>query len=413
MPRSRNPVARPEPTYSWTDISDEEDESSEVERSDSSHDNGSRGAESNQERVDSEDEADAGEDFAPTKKARSSKALPEGKVQAKRGRRAGKLRAMANLPADILFMIAEHLDPVSLLYLGRANKYLRSLFASRKNSQAVWKIVKRSIALPDLERTDINDLALTSLIYDRDCFICGKKRAMLVDYSLAMRWCKGCRSKNLATADSLERMIHLLSPNTIRCLLLTYQGPLKKKAHGEGYYHIAEAIKINTDLLDLEDSITAARGSKEQEQSARAKYEQYISQREALVLAAYSDGLNLRVWEESTLADRRKATEDARRARENAVMAKLRDLGYEQRDLHSMWQIEHLVSQPAALTPSIWRRISPKVIAHVEYNKQERLAEEARIRAQEQQRHWTQPYYEAVWTWTGSGWSWSCVQFFR
>jgi hypothetical protein len=74
--------------------------------------------------------------------------------------------------------------------MGRANKMMRSLFASKANSQGLWNIVKRSIHLPDLEGTDINDLALTSLIYDRDCHVCGKGRAVLVDYALRKRWCK-------------------------------------------------------------------------------------------------------------------------------------------------------------------------------------------------------------------------------
>lgn len=67
---------------------------------------------------------------------------------------------------------------------------MRSVFAS-KRSQGLWNIAKRSVHLPELESTDLNDLALASLLYDRDCHICGKKaRAVLVDYSLRKRWCK-------------------------------------------------------------------------------------------------------------------------------------------------------------------------------------------------------------------------------
>lgn len=67
---------------------------------------------------------------------------------------------------------------------------MRSLFAS-KSSQGLWNLAKRSVHLPELEATDLNDLALASLIYDRDCHICGKKsRAVLVDYNLRKRWCK-------------------------------------------------------------------------------------------------------------------------------------------------------------------------------------------------------------------------------
>jgi hypothetical protein len=78
---------------------------------------------------------------------------------------------------------------------------MRSHFASKANSQGLWNIVKRSIHLPDLEGTDFNDLALTSLIYDRDCHICGKGRAVLVDYALRKRWCKVSSSRDVSLSS--------------------------------------------------------------------------------------------------------------------------------------------------------------------------------------------------------------------
>jgi len=125
--------------------------------------------------------------------------------------RAGKLQSMVNLPIDVWFsssfalpslfsvpnqltlheiVVAEDLDPLSLLNLGRANKMMRSLFASKTRSKGLWNIVKRSVHLPELESNDLNDLQLTSLVWERNCHVCGKPRAILVDYCLRKRWCK-------------------------------------------------------------------------------------------------------------------------------------------------------------------------------------------------------------------------------
>jgi hypothetical protein len=67
---------------------------------------------------------------------------------------------------------------------------MRSLFASKEKSQGLWNIVKRSVGFPALKSTDINDLQLMSLIYDRDCHRCGTGRAVIVDYYVRKRWCK-------------------------------------------------------------------------------------------------------------------------------------------------------------------------------------------------------------------------------
>ncbi|GAA5900445.1 F-box protein [Sporobolomyces salmoneus] len=166
--------------YSEPQASDQDEDEANVEGSDQESDNDVE--EDGGEYVE-DSESNQEEDLAPVrrkKKARTSTRKAKGKGKASgRGRgkgRGGRVRATVNLPLDVIYIIAEHLDPGSLLFLGRTSKTMRSLFAS-KSSQTLWNTVKRRSHFPELERTDLNDLAVMSLIYDRDCHLCGKRRA--------------------------------------------------------------------------------------------------------------------------------------------------------------------------------------------------------------------------------------------
>ncbi|GAA5898088.1 F-box protein [Sporobolomyces salmoneus] len=343
-----------------------------------------------------EDEQEDAEEFVPTKKARMSepKGKGKGKAKAKVRGRAGKLKSMVNLPIDVWYMIAEHLDPPSLLYMGRANKMMRSLFASNENSRGLWNVVKRSIHLPDLEAPDLTDLALTSLIYERDCHVCGKARAVLVDYCLRKRWCKKCRSNNLVLANRIRTQVANLDVYTLACSLTTTQGPTNYNWNGKRYVYKADVIEINDELLELQQAIGDAKG-KDEKRAAKSALADYVTERKAIVKAAFEDGKKLATWERSSAKDRKDADTAARQARKDAIKAKLKELGYEDQDMRYLYEVSNLMDKPATLTPTIWNKISSKIIAAVEKNKQERLVHEARRRA-DQRRNLVMPYYDAL-----------------
>jgi len=103
------------------------------------------------------------------------------------------------MPLDILVEISRHLDPPSLLSMSRANKMMRGMFAHR-SAAPIWAIVRANVDLPALEATDLSEMALASLVYERNCHLCGRGRATIVDYALRVRWCKVRRSSPLVSA---------------------------------------------------------------------------------------------------------------------------------------------------------------------------------------------------------------------
>ncbi|GAA5978522.1 hypothetical protein JCM5350_003129 [Sporobolomyces pararoseus] len=373
---------------------EEEEQQMEVEGSlGSSHREASEDGEEPQE-YEEEDEEEP-EEFVPKKKkGRVSGTKGKGKGKGKVRGRAGKLQSMVDLPVDLWFQIAENLDPQSLLQMGRANKMMRSLFASKSNSQGLWNIVKRSVHLPELEATDFNDLALTNLIYDRDCHICGKGRAVLVDYALRKRWCKKCRSASLVLQRRLAGQVPNLTSYTAQCSLFSQHGPTNYNYSGKLYHYKGEAIEINEEILEYQRAILDA-DCKKEKKAAKLALEEYVAQRKVIVKAAFEDGKKLTIWEKSSAADRKNNDSAARQARQAAIKGKLLELGYEEKDIRYMYEASKYIDKPTALTPAIWNKISAPVIAVAEKNKQDRLAGEAR-RRREERRQSVKPYYDAL-----------------
>ncbi|GAA5963974.1 hypothetical protein JCM3765_007824 [Sporobolomyces pararoseus] len=387
MTRPRRTAAQTTVNYAEAQDSDDEEEEIETRESRSKDEDFKVATEGSDEGDEAEYIEDDQEEFVPRKKARSSvtKDKQKSKVNGKgKGRaRAGKLQLMVDLPVDIWFMIAEYLDPPSLLYLGRANKMMRSLFASKSKSQGLWNVVKRSVQLPELEATDLHDFTLTRLLYERECHLCGKRRAPIVDYHLRKRYCSSCRSDDLFAENRLRKLIPDFRPDASVCSLYT----------DRGYYSVIDTTEMNEKILVLESAIERAKGKKQKEEAYDALRE-FVKSREAIVEAAFRDGEKLAEWERSSADERRVAAIAARTARANAIEANLLELGYEKRDIEEAGNnrsIRDLIRQPTALTAKIWNKIEAKMIEGVEFSKQNRLDEEAQARLGK-----IKPYYESL-----------------
>ncbi|GAA5962232.1 hypothetical protein JCM3765_004711 [Sporobolomyces pararoseus] len=367
--RPRRTTAQTKVKYAEAQDIDDEEEEIETRETQSGDEDFKVATEGSDERDEAEYVEDDQEEFVPRKKARLSvtKDKQKSKVNGKgKGRaRAGKLQLMVDLPVDIWFMIAEYLDPPSLLYLGRANKMMRSLFASKSKSQGLWNVVKRSVQLPELEATDLHDFTLTRLLYERECHLCGKRRAPIVDYHLRKRYCSSCRSDDLFAENRLRKLIPEFRPDASVCSLYT----------DRGYYSVIDTTEINEKILVFESTIERAKGKKQKEEAYDALRE-FVKSRDAIVEAAFRDGEKLAEWERSSADERRVAAIAARTARANAIEANLLELGYEKRDIEEA---------------GIWNKIEAKMIEGVEFSKQNRLDEEAQARLGK-----IKPYYESL-----------------
>ncbi|KAF8812933.1 hypothetical protein BYT27DRAFT_7182170 [Phlegmacium glaucopus] len=106
-----------------------------------------------------------------------------------------------DLPIDIVFETAMYLGPKDLLQLSRLSKQFRSILASR-SALFVWRTVFRNLNITCL--TDINELQLASLMYDKYCMACGRTMRCKLFLVLRLRLCPSCQSANLITLNELQ-----------------------------------------------------------------------------------------------------------------------------------------------------------------------------------------------------------------
>ncbi|GAA5973365.1 hypothetical protein JCM11641_003094 [Rhodosporidiobolus odoratus] len=338
--------------------------------------------------TDEEEEWSAGlADDEPVKKKSRTTAKGKGKGKGKQG----KLAAFQSLPMDLIVEISRYLDPLTLLNMSRANKSMHNVFASR-SAAPIWSIVRANVYLPTLTASDMTDLQYASLVFERECHMCGCGRAVIVDYALHRRWCKACQKANVMQANKVKRELGYIDSSTLKCSLVTTHNISGTNYNRKPYYCKHDVNEVNKVLADLKADIAQAKGTTERAEKYAA-LEAYIKGREAIVAAAPKDAELLVKWERSSLVDRKEANRAACAARKAAIVERLVELGHGKQDTDALWSVSDLVNQPAALTNTIWNRISTRVIACVEQNKTNRLARESDERRR-RRRGDLRPYYD-------------------
>ncbi|GAA5858023.1 hypothetical protein JCM9279_002504, partial [Rhodotorula babjevae] len=198
----------------------------------------------------------------PAKKPRTSTTATMGKAKSEGSttttptspRRMGQLSAFLALPLDLVLAVAHDVNLPTLLAMSRANKLLNRLFASRL-AAPVWASARRNSGIRDLKATDLNDKQLAALLFDRNCHVCGRSRAIIVDYVLRTRWCKPCRSANLLTASELvaRQCVQRMNRRALECSLSFYH-----HAKRTTYYHLQDVESTSARLNDLVNKVDLA-----------------------------------------------------------------------------------------------------------------------------------------------------------
>jgi len=90
--------------------------------------------------------------------------------------------------SKVYLIVAEKLDPLSLLYLTRTTKNLYHALTSKQQSKSVWKRSAAILNLPSFQNDDLIGPALISFLYETTCHACGKDEAFEMSYTLLLRW---------------------------------------------------------------------------------------------------------------------------------------------------------------------------------------------------------------------------------
>ncbi|GAA5909502.1 hypothetical protein JCM6882_002660 [Rhodosporidiobolus microsporus] len=279
--------------------------------------------------------------------------------------------------------VAKHLDPLTLLHLSRSSKAFHQLFASR-SAKGIWRAVRSSVDLPDLEADNLSEMAYVALMYDDTCNAPAATTASSTSSFASASVCLDYMGESYRPRTRLLPEPH---PFLRDCMLLTRDGPQKgvtpaRRVVGadgaeciapEQWVFTLEVVALNEKLHDLQEQAGVPCGEfpaslEEAETWQRLRQvkveeggDEFKPEEKELALF---DAQTLRQWQETTAARRRHVEQELLTQRSDAFNPFLDP-------------VFGLVCQPEPLTDEAWSRISADILADVEANHNTRLAREA------------------------------------
>ncbi|GAA5971271.1 hypothetical protein JCM11641_008290 [Rhodosporidiobolus odoratus] len=106
--------------------------------------------------------------------------------------RKGKLSAFAELPVDIVLDIASHLDPSTLVSFARTNQALRSALL-RRAADGIRRAAYDKAQLPELQAGSTSHRQMVLFVGNKKCMVCHKSSGAIIDFRLKVRFCKPCQ----------------------------------------------------------------------------------------------------------------------------------------------------------------------------------------------------------------------------
>ncbi|KPV77105.1 uncharacterized protein RHOBADRAFT_42316 [Rhodotorula graminis WP1] len=278
------------------------------------------------------------------KKRRTTSSTTKVKGTARVKGKKGKLSAFLAMPLDLLVEVAQHTDPPTLLAMSRTNKLMHNLFA-RRSAAPIWAAVRRNVDFPELEASDLSEMQLASLVFDRNCHLCGRGRAVIVDYALRIRWCKPCERANLVRKGDLrlqEPAVHV-HKLALACSFFTLHSGKSHSATIDHHYCLPQ-LRAASDCLDIprrtrrpEDEILNA------DPTSHDLVGKHVVDRVRLVKLVQEDAATLAEWDGATPSAREEAyaAAHALRNRKALVKQKLLSMGFADADiaLSSNWNV--------------------------------------------------------------------------
>ncbi|TFK42326.1 hypothetical protein BDQ12DRAFT_676019 [Crucibulum laeve] len=284
-----------------------------------------------------------------------------------KGRR-GKLRLVTEMPLDILLETFRHLQPQDLLNLSIASKSLRAILLSRFTSAGIWKSAfhKADPAPPECP-PDINLVQYANFLYGRFCKGCAAPNASWVSWTDRSRYCSVCIS---------SKQFVLFQPSKATPAQMTAWRIVPRwmaANHRQNYLQKKEfeATCNEVDQLTKHDSALGTKLCEAFIANEKAAYEQ-----KAQSIHLFNH------WVFRLKNDRSIKLRQARERRKNAILAKLREMGWgEELDLLGSYVIGRnlpWIHVSKDLTDRTWENIKPDIIAYLELQKKTRLRRERR-----------------------------------
>ncbi|KIJ12787.1 hypothetical protein PAXINDRAFT_101010 [Paxillus involutus ATCC 200175] len=231
-----------------------------------------------EKRSSSEEKEDVSDEFEVTPeppKKRSKGTHAKGKGTSRKSRRRGKLEMLPELNLDVLFHIFTFLRPMDLLNLARTTKAFRRLLM-QKSLAFVWAAARRQIELdfPDCP-PDLSEPQYANLAFYPHCHNCGRIPELEVWDSLPPCLPLKGRSERVVDVEQHDKLLK-------------------------------EYTKLSVDKMD-----------------------EFVSQRRKLLTDIDQHATQCEAWIDRVDAARKCELTKAQAAREESIISRLKDIGYE------------------------------------------------------------------------------------
>ncbi|KIP04622.1 hypothetical protein PHLGIDRAFT_188976 [Phlebiopsis gigantea 11061_1 CR5-6] len=304
-------------------------------------------------------------------------------LAAKRARRCrgsrGRLEGMPEMPLDILFIIFGQLMPMDLLNIARTAKVFRRFLMAR-SAAPLWRAARRNAdGLPDCPPL-LSEPAYANLVFDTHCHHCQKANVKTVFWELNARFCPACRKFML---DKCRLPVDICCCR--RDETLSVIAPYCSDSSLSFHWHRVDdpPAKYHRKYNALDD---------QGKQTHREQMHAFIKPIEQWA----SDCGN---WQEEQAHKRVMELRDIRRNRLDAIVEKLRDLGWGD-ELNQAFPTffalrwHSSVNQSRPLTDRIWNNIRDDLVKLMESQRNSRL-EQLRLRCLTQRCSTFQRVYRA------------------
>ncbi|KAF9484668.1 hypothetical protein BDN70DRAFT_872185 [Pholiota conissans] len=270
-----------------------------------------------------------------------------------KGRR-GQLKAMTELPLDVLTEIFGHLQPYDLLCVSRASKELRDIVVG-ENTASLWKKTYANVhPLPPNCPPETSISWYTDFLFGRGCQFCPATKASVVHWKARARLCNRCAKTELMSLAYYSNIptvaAHRSSASsyTGKSGVLRYGMYILKQEHDYHVRKLAECADVQ----------------------AR---ESYTTNRTRYLERNDSFTYNLHQWDSARRSEIQKAQQQIRFDRQKAITDRLTAAGYGPEIGIGRYRVSRLPGGDHAfpLTNKEWEKIKIDIIRVYEWQRQE------------------------------------------
>ncbi|GAA5922955.1 F-box protein [Sporobolomyces koalae] len=175
---------------------------------------------------------------------------PRSKEKRIRGKK-GLLKAAQSLPVDMIFEICSHLDVADLLNISNTSKSFRRLVTGPA-SKGLFRDARAREGIPEL-LVPMTDLQYATLLFGKNCHLCGRKHAGKIDPMLRARICRTCTDNTLINVEAYAETEYKSDFNEFTTILT----PMSMPQWDRGPCWHPGALKCRSKMLDEKFPYTA------------------------------------------------------------------------------------------------------------------------------------------------------------